>query len=135
MQSQVAAGRSYAPPIEESRAKRLLAEVKQMSRTSQREDGLLNHSQAALILDVSTRRVGELVQLGKLSRFDYLGRTYVSVREVLARRASDVKAGRPLRTFRQRLLTAAKTVAHIDPAQYVVEGLTPTRKKRQPGKK
>src|SRR4030095_14873272 len=76
-------------------SKNLLAELRQMSKASFEHDGLLNHAQAALVLDVSTRRVGELVDLGKLTRLDFLGRTYVSVREIMARRDSDVKAGRP----------------------------------------
>jgi hypothetical protein len=125
---------TFAPAAEQSRTKRLLAELKQMSRASQREDGLLNHVQAASILDVSSRRVGELVELGKLSRFDFLGRTYVSTREVLTRREADVKAGRPPRTFRQRLATTAKTVTQIDGAQYVAEAFAPVPKKRRPKK-
>ena len=52
----------------ESRAKRIMAELRQMSVVSQQEEGLLNHAQAAVVLDVSTRRVGELVELGKLKR-------------------------------------------------------------------
>ena len=49
----------------ESRARKLLAEVRQMSRISQREEGLLNHAQAAAVLGLSTsanwrtRGVGE----------------------------------------------------------------------------
>jgi hypothetical protein len=122
---------TLAPAAEQSRTKRLLADLKQMSRASQREEGLLNHVQAGLILDVSGRRVGELVELGRLSRFDFLGRTYVSVREVLARREADVKAGRPPRTFRQRLAITAKTVAQLDVAQYVAEAFTREPKKQK----
>jgi hypothetical protein len=39
-----------------------------MSDAMVSEEGLLNHAQAALMLDVSTKRVGELVRLGKLRR-------------------------------------------------------------------
>jgi hypothetical protein len=56
-----------------------------MSKAMVDEKGLLNHSQAALILGVTPARVTELVRLGKLTRFDFLGRTYVSVKEVNAR--------------------------------------------------
>ena len=76
-----------------SSAKRIMGELRQMSLVSQQEEGLLNHAQAAAVLDISARRVGELVELGKLRRFDFLGRTYVSVREIVERRASDVKSG------------------------------------------
>src|SRR5437899_86506 len=79
--------------------KGLLAELRQMSRVSVREDGLLNHAQAAAVLEVSSRRVAELVELGKFTRHNFLGRTYVSVREVLGRREADVKAGRPPRSI------------------------------------
>src|SRR6266480_4258777 len=89
-------------------AKKLLAELRQMTKASFEHEGLLNHAQAALILDVSTRRVGELVELGKLTRLNFLGRTYVSVKEIVARREADVKAGRPVRSVAQRIRAAAK---------------------------
>src|SRR6266566_2699764 len=98
----------------ESSAKRIMAELRQMSLVSQQEEGLLNHAQAAAVLDVSTRRVGELVELGKLTRLNFLGRTYVSVREIMARRDADVKAGRPKRTTAQRLRNAGKALAKYD---------------------
>ena len=53
-----------------------------MSEAMVREKGLLNYAQAALLLDVSTKRVSELVRTGKLKPFDFLGRRYVSMREV-----------------------------------------------------
>ena len=37
------------------------------------EKGLLNYAQAALLLDVSTKRISELVRLRKLKPFDFLG--------------------------------------------------------------
>jgi hypothetical protein len=115
----------------ESKARRLLAELRQMSLTSEQEGGLLNHAQAGLILDVSTRRISELVELGKLKRHSFLGRTYVSVKEVLARRAADVKAGRPPRSIGKRLTTAAKLVANYDPVNAAVEAITPEPKKKK----
>jgi hypothetical protein len=81
----------------------VLAELRAMSEASGREEGLLNYAQAALTLEISAPRVAELVSLGKLSGFKFFGRTYVSVREVLARREADIKAGRPKRNFVQRL--------------------------------
>jgi hypothetical protein len=65
------------------------AELQEMSEAMVREKGLLNYAQAALLLDVSTKRVSELVRTGKLKRFDYLGRTYVSMREVGERYQQD----------------------------------------------
>jgi len=115
----------------ESKAKRLLAELRQMTLTSQQEDGLLNHAQAALVLDVSTRRISELVQLGKLKRHNFLGRTYVSVKDVLARRSADVKAGRPARSIGKRLTIAARVVANYDAVNAAVDAITPEPKKKK----
>jgi len=58
-----------------------------MSEAMIEEKGLLNHAQAALLLDVSTKRVGELVRLGRLTDFTFLGRKYVSMREVWSEQA------------------------------------------------
>ena len=93
-------------------------EVEQFSKVSAREGCLLNHRQAALLLDVSAARVSELVTLGKLTRYDFLGRTYVSHREIAARRELDVKAGRPTRTMAQRLAKTFGIVATFDSHQW-----------------
>jgi hypothetical protein len=93
-------------------------EVEQFSKVSAREGCLLNHRQAALLLDVSAARVSELVSLGKLTRYDFLGRTYVSHREIAARREIDVKAGRPSRTVAQRLAKTFRIVANFDANQW-----------------
>src|SRR5256885_15145306 len=70
-------------------------QTERMSEAMVEEKGLLNHAQAALMLDVSTKRVGELVRLGKLTDFVFLGRKYVSMREVWERNKQELKAGRP----------------------------------------
>ena len=113
------------------KSKNLLAELRQMSRISVREDGLLNHAQAGAVLEVSARRVAELVELGRLTRHDFLGRTYVSVREVLERREADVKAGRPARSIPQRIRTAARVVGNYDPVNAAIDAITPEPKKRK----
>jgi hypothetical protein len=117
--------------------KGLLGELKEMSQAMIDQEGLLNHAQAALILEVSTRRVGELVETGKLKRFEFLGRTYVSVREVLHRRESDVKAGRPPRAGIQKLKTAAKLIANYDLTNLAMEmaDSTPSKKRKKRTKK
>jgi hypothetical protein len=109
----------------------LLAELRQMSRVSKREEGLLNHVQAGAVLEVSARRVAELVELGKLTRLNFLGRTYVSVREVLERREADVKAGRPARSIAQRIRAAAKVVSNYDALNATIDVITPEPKKRK----
>ena len=113
----------------ESKGKKLMAELLQMSRVSAREEGLLNHSQAAAVLGVSARRVGELVELGKLCRYDFLGRTYVSVREVLDRRKTELKSGRPPRSLGQKIRTAAKILRHYDAVNIAIDAITPEPKK------
>jgi len=115
----------------ESRATELLTELRQMSRVSMREEGLLNHAQAAAVLDVSPRRIAELVELGKLCRFDFLGRTYVSVREVLERRSAEVKAGRPRGSVGDRIRRAAKIISNYDPVNVAIDALTPEPKKQK----
>lgn len=113
----------------------LLAELRQMSRVSVRENGLLNHAQAAVVLDISSRRVAELVELGRLTRHDFLGRTYVSVREVVERREAEVKAGRPARSIGQRIRAAAKVVSSYDALNATVDAITPEPKKRKQKRK
>ncbi len=100
-----------------------------MSRVSQQEEGLLNHVQAGAILGVSSRRVGELVELGKLTRHDFLGRTYVSVREVLQRREAEVKAGRPARSMGERARTAARVLRNYDAVNVAIDAIAPRPKK------
>jgi hypothetical protein len=114
----------------ESRAAKLLAELRQMSRVSMREEGLLNHAQAAAVLDISPRRIAELVELGKLCRFNFLGRTYVSVREVLERRTAELKAGRPPGPVSERIKRAAKILGNYDAVNAAIDAITPLPKKQ-----
>ncbi len=89
-------------------------QVEKMSEAMIKEKGLLNHAQAALLLDVSTKRVGELVRLGKLTDFTFLGRKYVSMREIWDRNKQDLKAGRPPHPMGQRFPGQAKAAARTD---------------------
>jgi hypothetical protein len=89
-------------------------EFQAMSKAMIAERGLLNHAQAALLLDVSTKRVGELVKLGKLTDFNFLGRKYVSMREVWARNKQELKAGRPPRSFVKRAAASLGAAAKTD---------------------
>jgi hypothetical protein len=88
-----------------------------MSRAMVEEAGLLNHPQAALLLGVSTRRIGELVDFGKLTRFDFLGRTYVSMREVREREKMELRAGRPRRGVITRAKASIKAALKTDAVQ------------------
>jgi hypothetical protein len=97
-------------------------ELAAMSEAMVAEEGLVNHAQTALLLGVSVKRIGELVRLGKLRRFDFLGRTYVSVREVRERYQQELKAGRPKRSLPQRALASVKAALKTDAAQATLGG-------------
>jgi hypothetical protein len=109
-------------------------ELAAMSEAMVKEQGLLNHVQAGLLLGVSVKRIGELVRLGKLTRFDFLGRTYVSVREVRKRYEQDLKAGRPKRGLAQRAVASVKAALKTDAAQAKLGGFAGPYEK-QKGKK
>jgi hypothetical protein len=93
-------------------------QVEKMSEAMIEEKGLLNHAQAALLLDVSTRRVGELVRLRKLTDFTFLGRKYVSMREVWDQNKQDLKARRRPRRMGQRLSGQSKGAAQAPVREY-----------------
>jgi hypothetical protein len=92
-------------------------QIKRMSQAMIDEKGLLNHAQAALLLDVSTKRVGELVRLRKLTDFTFLGRKYVSMRQVEERSKQELKAGRPRRSIGKRMVASLKAAAKTDRIQ------------------
>lgn len=92
-------------------------ELQRMSDAMVQEKGLLNHAQAGLMLDVSTKRVGELVRQGKLTRFDFLGRTYVSMREIWERNRHELRAGRAPRPIGRRIAASVKAAVQTDSLQ------------------
>jgi hypothetical protein len=92
-------------------------ELQRMSDAMVEEKGLLNHAQAALMLDVSTKRVGELVKQGKLTRFDFLGRTYVSMREIWERNRQELRAGKAPRPIGRRIAAQLKAAVQTDSLQ------------------
>ncbi len=98
------------------------SELQEMSKAMVREKGLLNYPQAALLLDISTKRVSELVRTGKLKRFDFLGRTYVSMREVGERYQQELKPGRPRRSVGKRAAVSIKAALKTDTAQAKLGG-------------
>ena len=98
------------------------AELQEMSKAMVEEKGLLNYAQAALLLDVSTKRISELVRLRKLKPFDFLGRRYVSMREVGQRYQQDLKAGRPGRRVGKRAVASIRAAFKTDSAQAKLGG-------------
>jgi hypothetical protein len=107
-----------ADPDDRAEARRRAEEeFRAMSDAMVKEKGLLNHAQAALLLDVSTKRVGELVKLGKLRDFTFLGRKYVSMREVRERNEQELKAGRPRMPAGKRIKASLKAALAHDSLQ------------------
>jgi len=92
-------------------------ELQRMRRTTEREEGLVNIPQASVLLDVSRERIRELMQLGTLSRYEFLGHIYLSFREINARRTQDIKSGRPKRNFLQKLGAGLHATALTDKLQ------------------
>jgi hypothetical protein len=105
--------------------------MERMSEAMVEEKGLLNHAQAALWLDVSIKRVGELVRAGKLTDFAFLGRKYVSMREVRDRSKQELKAGRPPRATGKRISTSLKAAVKTDRAQASLGGYAGSYFKKQ----
>jgi len=128
--SRYAAGAPRTEAREQARS-----ELDLMSGAMVEEEGLLNHVQAGLLLGVSVKRIGELVRLGKLRRFDFLGRTYVSVREVRERYHQELKAGRPKRPNVVRAVASVKAALKTDAAQAKLGGYAgPYEKAKKKGK-
>jgi hypothetical protein len=80
-------------------------ELQRMRKTTEREEGLVNIPQAAILLSVSRERIRELMVLGHI---------YLSFREVTQRREQDVKGGRPKRNIIQRIGIGLHAAAHTD---------------------
>lgn len=111
------------------------SEMERMSNAMVEEQGLLSHVQAALLLGVSVKRIGELVRLEKLRRFDFLGRTYVSVREVRERYHQELKAGRPTRGAVEAAVASVKAALKTDAVQAKLGGYAgPYEKAKRKGK-
>jgi len=91
-----------------------------MSEAMVAEKGLLNHAQAALVLGVSVKRIGELVRQDKLTRFDFFDRTYVSMREICKRDNQEIEAGK--RSKAAQVLGSIKAAFKTDSVQMGVGG-------------
>lgn len=113
----------HARPVDRAAARQAAyAELQRMSQAMVDEKGLLNYAQAALLLDVSTKRIWELVRLGKLTPFDFLGRRYVSMRELGERYQQELKAGRPKQSVAKRAVASVKAAFKTDAAQAKLGG-------------
>jgi hypothetical protein len=86
---------------------------------SAQESGLFLPAQAALVLGLSNQRVLQLMEVGKFRSWEFFGKSYVSCREVEARKAAGInKGGRPRRTLGERVKVAGKLLASMDGPQW-----------------
>jgi hypothetical protein len=85
-----------------------------MSEAMIEQEGLLNYAQAALLLNVSVKRINELVRQEKLTLFEFLGRRYVSVKEIRARYKEGLKAGFLPLTKGQQVMASLKAAEKTD---------------------
>ncbi len=125
-----------APARDRAAARRAArSQLQEMSKVWNDEGGLLNYAQAALVLDVSTKRVSELVKFNKLEKFEFLGRPYVSLDQVCERADQDLKAGRPRRSLGQRVVTTAKVFANADSVQARAVAVPESKARRKQARK
>lgn len=124
--------------LQASERKRAMARLEaldqwpKMSAAMIEEEGLLNYAQAALLLNVSVKRINELVRQRKLIPFEFLGRRYVSVRKVRERYREGLKVGFPPLTKGRQLLASLKAAVKTDLNQARLGGYAgPHFKKRR----
>ena len=91
--------------------------LQEMSNVMVAQKGLLNFPQAALLLDVSVKRISELVRLKKLDHWEFLGRKYVSMAQVRDRYQQELKDGRSPLSKRKQLVASVKAALKHDPLQ------------------
>jgi hypothetical protein len=96
---------------------RELEEFNEMSEVMVKQKGLLNVIQAATYLKVSRERIYELMERKILDRYDFLGRVYLSFKQVQKRRRDDIQAGRPKGSLARRLAISIKAATQTDPIQ------------------
>ncbi len=102
-----------------------------MSEAMIEEEGLLNYAQAALLLNVSVKRINELVRQRTLDPFEFFGRRYVSVRQVRERYREGLKAGFPPLTKGQQIFASLKAAARTDLNQARLGGYAGPHFKKQ----
>ena len=100
-----------------------LDELPRMSAAMVEQEGLLNYAQAGLLLNVSVKRINELVRQRKLEPFPFFGRTYVSLKQVRERYREGLKAGFPPLTKGKQLLASLKAAAKTDRHQARLGGV------------
>lgn len=70
-------------------------ELSEFVELNKQEGALITASQAAMIIGVSKQRVAELVQDGRLNRWERIGAKYLSFNEVIRFSQETRQTGRP----------------------------------------
>jgi len=84
------------PANEPKRVRTKWEELQEMAEEGEKHGGFIPQFIAAVLLDVSKARVGQLVEDGRLKRYTYFGKPFVTVDDVSAFINSERKTGRPV---------------------------------------
>jgi hypothetical protein len=92
------------------------SQLERFSKASAEEQGLVNLTQGGVILERSKQLAQRLVSQGRLTPFEFFGRTYLSVRELKEFRKIERLPGRP---WGKKIVDAANLALSslTDPAQ------------------
>jgi hypothetical protein len=100
--------------VEVKRARGFMAELDEFAQVSAKRSGLLNYSQAAVVMGLHRSRITQFVSAGRLHPVTFFGRDYLGVDEVRAFACEERK-----RSGRPRLRDIVRVVGHAitDPMQ------------------
>jgi len=101
------------PKREKSKLAQIWDVMKQMAAVPDEEGTLLPVSMACKALCISRTRVDQLVQDGKLKRFEFDGHVFISYKSVVAWAQAEHKNGRPFNKS-----PALMTAAYLPPGKY-----------------
>jgi hypothetical protein len=103
-------------PIAREKTEPMESQLERFSKASAEEQGLVNLTQGGVILERSKQLVQRLVTQGRLTPFEFFGRTYLSVRELKEFQRVERLPGRP---WGKKIIAAANLALSslTDPAQ------------------
>jgi hypothetical protein len=82
-------------PVLREESESVTSQLERFSKASAEEQGLVNLTQGGVILARSKQLVQRLVSQGRLTPFEFFGRTYLSVRELKEFQKVERVPGRP----------------------------------------
>jgi len=85
------------PASEPKKVRTKWQELEAMTKDADTHGGLIPQAVAAILLDVSRQRINELIRLGTFRSFEYFGKPFVCVNDVVAFVNSERKGGRPIK--------------------------------------